>query len=47
MATTPRPMMSPKRSGLQYAGPATPAAYDPSWQKFVNLTPAQVKWFQS
>jgi hypothetical protein len=30
-----------------YAGPAVPTSYDPSWQLFVNLTPAQIAAFQA
>lgn len=37
---------SPQPS-LVYGGPAVPTAYDPNWQYFINLTPAQVAWFQS
>lgn len=31
----------------RYTGPTIPTAYDPNWQLFVNLTPAQIAWFQA
>ena len=30
-----------------YTGPAVPATWDPDWQHFKNLTPAQIAWFQA
>jgi hypothetical protein len=30
-----------------YNGPVVPVAYDPDWQHFKNLTPAQIAWFQA
>jgi hypothetical protein len=30
-----------------YSGPSVPIAYDPNWQFFTNLTPAQIAWFQA
>ncbi len=40
----------PKKNLLSpptYSGPAVPIAYDENWQKFVNLTPAQIAWFEA
>jgi hypothetical protein len=39
--------MIPDRFGRLYAGPDVPVAYDPTWQSFTNLTPAQILVFQS
>jgi len=30
-----------------YTGPAVPATYDPTWQGYTNLTPAQIAAFQA
>ncbi len=37
---------SPQKPTI-YSGPAVPAAYDPDWQYFTNLTPVQIAVFQS
>lgn len=30
-----------------YSGPSVPAAYDPNWQLYNNLTRGQISWFQA
>ena len=41
-------MASPfTRSIRLYIGPVVPMAYDPTWQTYTNLTPAQIAAFQS
>ncbi len=30
-----------------YSGPDVPTTYNPDWQYFKNLTPAQIGWFQA
>lgn len=30
-----------------YSGPEIPTAYDPNWQIYNNLSPAQIAWFQA
>lgn len=44
LSRPPNTMPPPIRT---YTGSATPAAYDPNWQYFTNLTPDQIAWFQA